>query len=158
MPLHPLVNDAAVTLLPLSVAAALAFALVPGWRWLTRWATLLVTVGGLVSLLLTWWTGRELATERYANVTGVLAERLATHQERADVLVWVYLAFTVAVVLAFLVVPAPSRLEGGRMGFAGTSARWASTAVPAALVALALLALLGVVLTGHAGAQVAFGQ
>jgi hypothetical protein len=139
------------------VLAGLAFALLPGWRWLTCWAARLSTTGGAVALLLTWWTGRDLAEERYATVTGDLAERLATHQDRANVLVWVVLAYTVVVLLAFLTLPAASRLDDGRLGFAGRSAPWVVRLVPAALVVVALVALVGVVLTGHAGAQVAFG-
>jgi hypothetical protein len=157
IPLHPLVNDAAVALVPLAAVTGLVLALLPGWRWLTRWVALLSTLGGLGALLLTWWTGRDLAEERFASATGTLAERLRTHQDRADLLVWVFLAYTVVVLLAFFALPAPSRLVDGRMGFVGNTAAWAVRVVPAALVVVGLLALVVVVLTGHAGAQLAFG-
>ncbi|HET6561220.1 MAG TPA: hypothetical protein VFG72_05040 [Marmoricola sp.] len=157
LPLHPLINDSAVALVPLSVLAGLAFALLPSWRWLSRWAALLLTVGGMVALLATWWTGRDLLETRFASATGVLADRLQTHQDRADLLLWIYIAFTVVVLLAFFVLPAPTHLDSGRMGFAGNTAGWASLVVPAAVVVVGLAALVAVVLTGHAGAQVAFG-
>jgi hypothetical protein len=158
LPLHPLVNDSAVALVPLAVLAGLAFALLPSWRWLTRWASLLTTVGGMVALVVTWWTGRDLLETRFESATGELADRLQTHQDRASTLVVIFFVFTVVVVLAFFTLPAPSRLEDRRLGFAGSSAPWATRVVPIALVVLALLALVAVVLTGHAGAQVAFGD
>jgi formate hydrogenlyase subunit 3/multisubunit Na+/H+ antiporter MnhD subunit len=156
IPLHPLVNDAAVALVPLSVLAALALALLPGWRWLARWAALLATLGGLGALLLTWWTGRDLVETNLGG--GPLPEVVQTHQDRANMLVVVFLVFTVVVLVAFFTLPAPSRLEDRRMGFAGNSAAWAARGVPAALVVVGLAALVAVVLTGHAGAQLAFGQ
>ena len=47
IPLHPLVNDAAVSLVPLAAVMGIVVAALPGWRWLTRWVLLLTTVGGL---------------------------------------------------------------------------------------------------------------
>ncbi len=156
LPLHPLVNDAAVALVPAAVLAGLAFALLPGWRWLTRWAALLASLGGLVALVLGWWSGRDLVDTMFAG--GQLPEQVQTHQDRASMLVVVFFVFAVVVVLAFFTLPAPSRLEDHRLGFAGSSAPWAARVVPIALVVLALAALVGVVLTGHAGAQLAFGE
>jgi len=159
LPLHPLVNDSAVALLPLSVLLAWAFALLRSWRWLTRWGALLTTSGGMASLVATWLTGRELLDSMIANIpTDVpLYETLRTHQDRANQLLVVYGVFTAVVVVAFFVVPAPSRLEGGRMSFRGSSARWVGAVLPAAMVVLGLVSLVSVVLTGHAGAQAAFG-
>lgn len=159
IPLHQLVNDAAVALVPLSVLLAWAFALLRSWRWLTRWAALLSTLAGLAALVATWLTGRDLLDTMIANIPSdqPLYETLMTHQDRADLLLWNYVAFTVVVVAAFFVLPAPSRLQDGRMGFRGNDARWVGTAVPAALVVLGLGCLVWVVLTGHAGAQAAFG-
>jgi hypothetical protein len=160
LPLHPLVNDSAVALIPLSVLAALALALFPSWRWLTRWAALLTTLGGMVALLLTWWTGRDLLASR----TEILPpgsptlERLQLHEDRANLLLGVFVAFTVVVVLAFFLLPARSHLDDGRLGAVGSHARWVPTVVPAALVVLGLAALLCAVLTGHAGAQAVWGS
>jgi hypothetical protein len=155
LPLHPLVNDAAVALVPLSVLAGLAFALLPGWRWLSRWAALLSTLGGLAALVVAWLSGRNLVESAYGG--GSLPERVQTHQDRASMLVVVFFVFTVVVLLAFFTLPAPSRLEDRRLDFVGSSAPWAARVVPVAVVVLALLALVAVVLTGHAGARLAFG-
>jgi hypothetical protein len=160
IPLHPLVNDTAVALVPLSVLVVWAFALLPSWRWLTRWGALLSTLAGMVSLLLTWWTGRDLIDELLANIPTdqPIYARLQTHQDRADVLLWIFLGFTVVVVLAFFLMPAPSHLDDGRLAFRGSTARWVALVIPAALVVLGLVCLVWVVLTGHAGAQAVFGQ
>ena len=159
IPLHQLVNDSAVAVVPISVLLGWAFALLRSWRWLTRWGALLCTLAGLASVLAAVRTGSALLDERFASVPSdqPLYATLQTHQDRANLLMWLYLAFTVVVVLAFFLVPAPSRLEDGRMGFRGSSARWVATALPAAVVVLGLACMVWVVLTGHAGAQAAFG-
>ena len=158
LPLHPLVNDAAVALVPLSVLLACAFALLPSWRWLTRWAALLTTSAGLASLVVTVLSGRELLDTMIANIPPdqPLYATLQTHQDRANLLLWSYVAFTVVVVVAFVALPAPSRLEDGRLAHAGRDARWVAV-LPVVLVLLGLVCLVGVALTGHAGAQAAFG-
>lgn len=159
LPLHQLVNDSVVALVPLSVLLAWAFALLRSWRWLTRWGALLTTLGGLAALAVTVLSGRDLLDSLIANIPSdqPLYQTLQTHQDRANLLLWLYLAFAVAVVLAFFLLPAPSRLQDGRMAFRGNSARWVGVVLPAALVVLGVLCLVWVALTGHAGAQAAFG-
>ena len=159
LPLHPLVNDAAVALGPLSVLLVWAFAFLRSWRWLTRWAALLSTVGGMAALFVTWLTGRDLLDSLIANIPTdqPIYATLQTHQDRATLLLWLYLAFTVLVVAAFFLVPAPSHLENGRMGFRGSTARWVAVALPAVLAVLGAVCLVWFALTGHAGAQAAFG-
>lgn len=159
IPLHQLVNDSAVALVPLSVLLAWAFALLRSWRWLTRWGALLSTLAGLAALVASWVTGRDVLDSLVANIPSdqPLYETLQTHQDRANLLLWIYVAFTVVVVLAFFLLPAPSRLEDDRMSHRGSSAGWVATVLPAALVVLGLACLVWVVLTGHAGAQAAFG-
>jgi ABC-type multidrug transport system fused ATPase/permease subunit len=159
LPLHQLVNDWAVALVPLSVLLAWAFALLRPWRWLTRWGALLSALGGMAALFATWLTGRDLLDSLIANIPTdqPLYETLQTHRDRADQLLWLYAAFTVVVAVAFFLVPAPSRLEDGRLAFRGNSARWVSVALPALLVIVGLACLVWVALTGHAGAQAAFG-
>lgn len=159
LPLHPLVNDLAVALVPVSVILAWAFALLPSWRWLTRWGVLLSALGGVPALVVTWWTGRDLIEPLLASLPAgqPVRETLLTHQDRANLLLWLYLAFAVVVVLAFFLVPAPSRLEDRRLAFRGSAARWVGLLLPAALLVLGAVCLVWVVLTGHAGAQAAFG-
>jgi hypothetical protein len=160
LPLHQLVNDSAVALVPLSVLLAWVFALLGSWRWLSRWATLLTTVAGLASVLGAVRTGRALFDERFAALPPdqPLYETLQTHQDRANLLLWTYVAFAVVVVLAFFLVPAPSGLRSGRLAFRGSPASWVTVALPGLLVILGGTCLVGAVLTGHAGAEAAFGS
>jgi hypothetical protein len=160
LPLHQLVNDAAVALVPISILLGWALALLRSWRWLTRWGALLTTLGGMAALLVTWLAGRDLLDSIIANIPTdqPLYDTLQTHQDRATLLLWLYAAFTLVVVVAFFVLPAPSGLEGGRLTFRGSDARWVGVVLPAALVVLGVLSLVWVVLTGHAGAQAAFGS
>ncbi len=159
LPLHPLVNDLAVSLVPLSALLAGGFALLSRWRWLTRWPLLVSTLAGLASIVLSVSSGRELFDERFAQLPPdqPLYATLQTHQDRAGQLLWLYVAFAVVVVLAFKLLPAPSRLDGGGPGHRGSDAGWVRAVVPTALVLLGLLCLTWVALTGHAGAQAAFG-
>jgi hypothetical protein len=160
IPLHPLVNDSAVALVPLSALVVCAFALLPSWRWLTRWGALLLTVGGAVSLALTVWTGSDLLDELLPNIPTdqPLYDQLQTHQDRAGMLLVAFLVFTVVVVVSFFLLPAPSHLDTGRLGSRGSAAGWVVRVLPAVLVVLAAVCLVLVALTGHAGAQAVFGQ
>lgn len=159
LPLHPLVNDLAVAMVPTSVLVVWAFALLPSWRWLTRWGALLTTAGGAAGLVVTWFSGRDLLESRFASIPSdqPLYATLQTHQDRATLLLWFYLGFALVVVVAFFLVPAPSGLRDGRMAFTGSSTRWVTAVLPAVLVLLGLVSLVWVVLTGHAGAEAAFG-
>jgi MFS family permease len=159
MPLHPLVNDTAVALIPLAVLAALALALLPSWRWLARWAALLTSLVGLVAVVLTVWTGRDLLASRVETLPpgSPNLERLQLHEDRANLLLWSFVAFTIVVVVAFFLLPATSRLVDGRMGAEGSGAGWVPKVVPGLLVVLGVAVLVVAVLTGHAGAQAVWG-
>lgn len=135
LPLHPLVIHAAVVFGPLAALCALGYALVGRWRDRLRWPTLalaLVATGAIVAAYL---TGRDLLENRPALGTKALVE---THQARAQVLLWVGLAFgAVAVLSAWL-----HAREG------------AARAVLRVALALAAVALLvQVVRTGDAGSR-----
>ena len=47
LPLHPLIVHAAVGIVPLAALFALLTALVPGWRWFTRWGALVAALGAV---------------------------------------------------------------------------------------------------------------
>ena len=50
LPFHALIVHAAVVLTPLAVLSALAFAVLPRWRYLTRWPTAVLAVGAFASV------------------------------------------------------------------------------------------------------------
>ncbi len=160
LPLHPLVVHATVVLTPLAVLLGWAFAALPAWRWLTRWAALLTTLGAAVAVVAARVTGRSMLDARpFLTQAGTpIAERIQTHQDRAFVLLWVTVAYAVVVVLAFLLLPAVSGLASGRGAHAGNAERWVALVVPATLVVLGLVVLVWVFLTGDAGARAVWGK
>ena len=48
LPLHVLVIHLAVVVLPVAALTAIAFAVLPKWRWLLRWPALVLGLGALV--------------------------------------------------------------------------------------------------------------
>src|SRR6266542_1811331 len=52
LPLHVLVIHLAVVVLPVSALTAIAFAVLPKWRWLLRWPALVLGLGVLVFAVL----------------------------------------------------------------------------------------------------------
>ncbi len=158
LPLHPLVVHAAVVLTPLAVLVVLAFALLPSWRWASRWPALLATLAATASVMLARLSGQALYDDLIARLPpSPVTDLVATHSSRAVVLFWVTIAFAVVVVLAFVLLPAPSGLRDGRLAHAGRDDGWVVTVVPAALVVLGIVVLVWVVLTGDAGSRAVWG-
>ena len=160
LPLHPLVVHAAVVLVPLAVLSAWVLALLPGWRWLSRWAALLAVVGALGAVFLARMSGQALLDDRpfLTSAESSVRELLETHESRAGVLLVVMIALTVLVALAFWLLPAPTGLVSGRLGHRGRDERWVALVLPAALLLLGAAALVLVALTGDAGSRAVWGQ
>ena len=155
LPLHPLVVHAAVVLTPLAVVLGWAVALMPGWRWLTRWAALAVTAGAAGAVVFAKQSGEALLEDRpfLTSSQSAVRDLVEKHQDRAELLTIATLAFVVVVMLAFWLLPAASGLATGRLGHPGRSERWLSLSLSAALLALGAVVLVLVVLTGDAGAR-----
>ena len=154
LPLHPLIVHAAVGMVPLAALFALLTALVPGWRWFTRWGTLVAALGAVVVVVVTRASGESLLEERYG---GQVPEQLQTHQDRAGLLLLAVIALAVVAVAAFLLLPARSALVTGKLEHAGSTAAWVRVALPALLVVSALASFVLVVMTGDAGARSVWG-
>jgi uncharacterized membrane protein len=139
LPLHALVVHAAVIFGPLSALAGLLYALVPRWRDVLRWPLVAVVAVALVAIWVAFLSGEEL--EEANTYGGPLAELVETHEERAGVL---RISMTVFAVLSFLAAWWHTRSGPVR-------------AVMSGLVAVsAAVTLVYVVLTGDAGAQIAW--
>jgi hypothetical protein len=151
LPVHPLVVHAAVVFAPLACALAVVFAVVPRWRYLTRWPTVVTTVLALVSVWVARFSGEDLLASRPE-----LEQIISTHEERGELLSLLLAGFTVVVLLAAWALP-------GRSGLvSGAGAREAKVAVlakvlPALLVVGAVLVAVWTVLTGDAGSRVLWG-
>ena len=147
LPVHPLVVHAAVVLIPLSAALAVLFALLPQWRWLSRWptATLSVAVVGLGFLATS--SGESLEESSPA-----VAQAVHEHAERGDLLSWLLVGFAALVVLGAWA------LSGGS-GLASGKGSWESRvpalekAMPVVLVLASVAILVMVVLVGDSGAR-----
>lgn len=153
LPLHALVVHAAVVLTPTAALLVAVFAVRERWRWLTRWPASLATVAALACLLVAKVSGSALLRSRsYLLRSPVLAERIHTHQTRANQLVIVMVVFTVLVLASAFALGGPSPLVSGwgARESRPSGLRWA---LPALLVAGAVAVLVWVVLTGDAGAR-----
>ncbi|HSE07043.1 MAG TPA: DUF2231 domain-containing protein [Nocardioidaceae bacterium] len=151
LPVHPLVVHAAVTLIPLSALFAIAFVVLPRWRWLSRWPTALLAVAALAVAWVARLSGAALLDSRPE-----LARLVAEHQTRGQLLSLVAIPYAVIVVLAAWSMAGGTALASGRGG--QESRIPALETVLAALVVIAALAVLVlVVLTGDSGSRAVWG-
>lgn len=137
VPLHPLVVHSAVVFTPLAVLAALAYAL-PSWRDRVRWPLVVLAAISLVSIWVAFFSGEDLREDRFATVTGPVAEKIEDHEELAGLL---RISVTVFALLAFVSAWFHTRTGAVRTGLVALTA----------VAALATAVL--VFLTGDAGAQ-----
>ena len=151
LPLHPLVVHAAVVLTPLAALAAVVFAVVPRWRYLTRWPTVVLAAAAFVSVWVSRFTGNSFLNERPQ-----LRQLVVTHQSRGRELSLLMILFLVVVVVAAWALSGPSGLTTGR-GAREAPVAALDRVLPAVLVVAAVLVLVWVVLTGDAGARAVWG-
>ena len=146
LPLHPLIVHAVVIFVPLGALSAVLFALMPRWRWLLRWPTLVLALGAVVVTRIAVISGNDLKKQR--DLGGAQLARhmdLATWLERS---VW---AFAVVAVLACWVLPyvVPLKDREDRLSPAASLTMVANVLLPIAAATVLVLA----VLTGDAGAK-----
>lgn len=144
LPVHVLVNHAVVVLVPLTVLGALVFALVPRWRWLTRWPVLVGAVISLASAYVAEESG-EAFFERLGEPAFV-----EPHKENGELLFWVLVGLLVVVAAAFF-------LLGGERTRTG-AAKPIQLVVAVVLVVAAVGAGVQVVRTGDSGARAVWEQ
>jgi hypothetical protein len=153
LPLHPLVVHAAVVFLPLAALLALVYAAVPRWRWATRWPMVGMTAVALGSIMTAYFSGKNFLSHR-PELEQLSAVKL--HQERAAVLFWVTIVFTVLVGLAAWGLGGPTGLASGRFarGRHNPLVEWSLVAL---LVIMSIASLAMVIQTGDAGATAVWG-
>ncbi len=154
LPLHVLVNHLTVVFVPLTVLAALTYAVVPRWRWLLRWPMLAGAVISAVATFVTVRSGYALYDKlnRPADVE--------VHEHRAQLLQWIVWAFVLWCLVSAFVLGGPGaptpRWEAGRRRAAGI-ARPVRIVVAVVLVGLSVATGIQVALTGDAGARAVWG-
>ncbi len=154
LPAHPLIIHLAVVFIPLAAILAVSYAAVPRWRWATRWPMVVVSVIALLSVIYAWFSGRHLRDERVA--AGVDAVRFQSHQEKADILLWVTVVFLALVLLAAWALGGTSALASGRGARGNHAAVIEWTAIVGVVILSVLLVTMGVA-TGEAGARLVYG-
>jgi hypothetical protein len=147
LPLHVLVIHAAVLVLPVSALVAIVFALVPKWRWLLRWPTLLLGIG---SLLLAY-VAKE-SGEAFVAAIPQLEKLVELHKDRGNLLFWFVLIFLVVAIAAFVLLGGPSQLASGK-GAKATKSKPLELVVSAAVVVIGVLVIWQTIRTGDAGAK-----
>jgi len=147
LPLHVLVIHAAVVVLPVAALTAIAFAVLPRWRWLLRWPALLLGLGSLVLAYVAKESG-----EAFVAAVPTLEKAVEVHQQRGDLLFWYCLIFAVIAVVAFLVLGGTSALASGK-GAKATKSRPLELLTSAAVVVIGVLVIWQTIRTGDAGAK-----
>jgi hypothetical protein len=151
LPFHALILHAAVVLAPLAALLAIAYALLPRWRYLTRWPTVVMAAVALVTVWMSRLSGQSLLHSRPE-----LAPLVREHQERGQLLSLLTILFTVVVVVAFWGLGGPSGFSSGSGARTMRSAA-IDRGLSLAVVGASLLVLVWVFLTGDAGARAVWG-
>jgi hypothetical protein len=156
LPLHALVLHAAVVFTPLAGLFAIVFAVVPRWRYLTRWPTAALTLTALGSVWLARISGMALANDPDRGPLGQLAS-VQKHQARGSQLSLLMILFAVVVGVAVWALSGPSGFASGRGGQVARGTTL-DKVLPALVVVASLLVLVWVFLTGDAGSRAVWIQ
>jgi hypothetical protein len=155
LPLHPLVVHAAVILGPVTALTAIAYAALPGWRWLIRWPMVGLAAATVGAVFLSKLAGDAL-DQRFSQATSTVREQIELHEERGTLLLWFSLAFLVVAVVAALTVGGPSALATGA-GARDSRGTAVTVGVLVVLVLGAMALMLMTFLTGDSGARAVWG-
>jgi len=147
LPLHVLVIHVTVLVLPVGALTAIVFALVPKWRWLLRWPTLLLGLGSLVCAVVARQTGKA-----FVKAVPQLDPLVKVHQNRGNLLVIFCIVFAVVAVAAFLLLSGPTALASGK-GAKEPKSRPLELLVSAAVVVIGIVVIYQTIRTGDAGAK-----
>jgi len=151
LPLHPLVIHGAIVLTPLAVLASIVFAVVPRWRWLSRWPAALLSLAAAGSVILAKYSGEALLRARPE-----LEPLVRVHEERGELLMWFSIGFLVLVLAGAFTLSGTTPLPSGR-GARDVTLPIADKVLPVLVVLAALVVLVLVILTGDAGARAVWG-
>ena len=153
LPAHVLIIHAAVVLTPLVALGAIAFAVLPGWRWLLRWPLAAGTAVALGAILAAVHSGVI-----FKQNLGVPPELIATHEHRGhqlQILMWV---FTAVVLVSVVTLGGPSALSSGRGAREGVSSQPLQYVISGVLILGAVFVIIWVIRTGDAGARAVWGN
>lgn len=152
LPLHFLVLHAAVVFTPLAALAAGVFAVLPRWRWLTRWPTVVLAVVAFGSV----WISR-LSGKSFLDSRPELRQLVATHEARGELLSYLVIGFLIVTLVAAWALGGTSALASGKGARESAMAATPEKILAAVLVLTAIATLVQVVLTGDAGTRAVWG-
>jgi hypothetical protein len=154
LPLHALVLHAAVLLGPVTALSGIAYAVLPGWRWLIRWPMVALAVATAGAVYVAKLSGEALfeAVSSEAGTSQTEVDQILLHEERGNLLLWVALGFLVIAVIAALTLGGPSGLASGA-GVRDSRGTAVTIGVLGLVVVGAIALLVLTVLTGDAGAR-----
>jgi hypothetical protein len=150
LPLHALIVHATVVLVPLVALISIGFAVLPRWRWLSRWPSVVGAVLLVPLVFLTVKSGQALEQQRH------LVPLMKVHAARGHLLYDMIIVFAVLMVVAAFVLPGPSALVSGR-GAVVRRVVYVDKVVAVLVVLGALAVIVQCVLTGDAAARVLWG-
>ncbi|MDT0213890.1 hypothetical protein Q9R29_08320 [Rothia sp. ARF10] len=159
LPAHVLVVHGAVVFAPLAALAAILLAVVPRWRYLTRWPALALGLVATVTVWLARISGTDFFDSRFASLPAdspVLAA-IREHEERGETLSLVVLGLLAVTAAGAWLLGGPSGFASGR-GAKERAASWLETALPVLLVLVSLATLAYAFLAGDAGARATWEQ
>lgn len=149
LPAHALIVHATVVFIPLASLLALAYAAVPRLRWATRWPMVAGAAAALGAVLAAYFTGRDFIKEQFPDAR---TSTIQLHEERAQVLLWLTIVFTVIVLLAAWGLGGPSSLVSS-WGARDQHTPVIEWSLVSFLVVFAVAILLMTIATGEAGAR-----
>jgi uncharacterized membrane protein len=152
LPAHPLFVHVPVVLIPVTVVAAVVFAIKS--EWFSRYGIALaaVSIVAMSSIFLTMQAGAAL--REALNLQGPAAQLISEHSQAAHILAYVYVVFTAVVIVTF----AARRISGGMPTGLGLvdrplSSKTVFTMLRVVLVVLSIGAGYMVFRTGDLGAK-----
>ncbi len=151
LPAHVLLIHGAVVFVPLAAVVATVYAVVPRWRWATRWISVGLSLMALGAVLGAYFSGKNFA-DKFVAATGELPAGVALHEERAEVLLWVTVAFVAIVLAAAWGLGGPSALTSG-WGARGKHDALIEWSLIGGVVVFALIVVTMTIQTGDAGAE-----
>ncbi|HEX2175945.1 MAG TPA: DUF2231 domain-containing protein [Nocardioidaceae bacterium] len=152
LPFHPFIVHATLVVLPGVASLAIAYIALPSWRWLMRWPLVLAAVATPV---LTWVTVQ--AGESLKDQLGLPDEVIGTHEDRAETLLLITVAFGVLALVAAFTMGGPSLLISGA-GSRRSAARPVQIGIGVLLAVAAVGVIVMVILTGDEGSRVVWSD
>ncbi|MEU4774704.1 DUF2231 domain-containing protein [Micromonospora sp. NPDC023644] len=151
LPAHVLVVHAVVVLVPLLALLSAAYVALPRFRSRLDWAVALLAVAAPVSAFVAVESGEELTDAFVARgMQGPILEQILAHSRYGDVLFRWVLPLAVATLLLLVATSGHRRVP--------KLPAWVTPVLSVAVVALGVVSIVYVYLTGHSGAETVWGN